>query len=186
MNSNFGLFLYQKEKKDLQVLKDLMQLLRTNSPSRSVSFSYVEARTSLIPHLTLWENLQLEVGVSSLQEFQRDLHPQFKNLLSLLRDPHMLTSAATLGETLVVSLLKGIVSPSQNILVDVNEDLLSPVLMQMLKSCFIELTKIKTVYLASAQPSIWLDCAFGLVTRKDYRFEVVELGAENLKRHWAA
>ncbi len=186
MNQNFGLYLFQKDKKDLHVLKDLMQLLRTTSPSKLVSFSYVEAKTSLIPHLSLWENLQLEIGGATWGEFLKDLGPEFRALVGLVKDPHQLTADASHCDKFIFSLVKGIVSPSQNLLIDVNEDLLSPALLHTFKKAFVEATRSKVVYLASAEASLWLDCAFSLVTRKDYRFEITRLGEEDLKRHWAA
>lgn len=180
-----GLYLYRKEMPDLTVLKDLLQFLRTNSRSAGNSFSYIEAKTSLHPHLTLWENLQLEVGTRSWNEFQQELKPEWLSLIKLIKDPHRKTSEAQTWECFMVSLLKGLLIPSQNLLIDMNEDLLSPFMIQQFKKCVLLATKEKTVYLATANSSLWMDCAHTMVSRKEYKFEILDLDAENLKLKWA-
>ena len=187
MNSTspLGLYLLKKESTEQTVLKDLLQFLRTNAPGKGNSFSYIEANTSLHPHLSLWENLQLEVGATSWKEFQLGLNSDTLPLVKLIRDPMLLTSKAECWEKFLVSLIKGLMSPSQSLLIDMNEDLLSPFMIQQFKKCILEATKGKSVYLASGHSSLWIDCAHTLVGRKEYRFEIESLDVEILKLKWA-
>lgn len=182
----FGLYLLKKPDQDARVLKDLLQLLRTNSPGKSSSFSYIEAQTSLHPHLSLWENLQLEVGTTTWNDFQYILKPEWASLVKLIKQPELQASHAEVWEKFLVSFIKGIMTSSQNLLIDMNEELLSPFLIQLFKRSVLESTKEKTVYLATANTSLWLDCAHTLVDRKDYEFQIQALNSDHIKRNWAA
>lgn len=181
-----GIYLYQKESHDRKVLKDMLQLLRTSNPGKPNSFSYIEAETSLHPHLSLWENLQLEIGPSSLKELEMTLRPEWLALLSLINQPNQLTKDAPTWEKFTASLLKGLMNPSQNLLIDMNEDLFTPFILQSFKKSVIDATKHKTIYLASGHSGLWLDCAHTLVGRREYEFEIQLLDQETIKRHWAA
>lgn len=187
MNSEkqFGLYLFKKESQDHKVLKDLLQFVRSHSPSKRHSFSYIEAETSLHPHLSLWENLQVETGSSNWKEFQQGLKPEWQSLVKLLKDPAGLSRDSETWERFLVSLLKGLVSPSHNLLIDMNEDLLSPFMIQQFKKSLLLATQEKNVFLASAHSSLWLDCAHSLVGRKEFKFEIEALNVENLRLKWA-
>lgn len=182
----YGLYLFQKHSQDHKVLKELLQFLRSTAPGKSHSFSYIEAETSLHPHLSLGENLQLEVGFKNWKDFEQSLKPEWASLVKLLKDPNLTASRAETWERFIVSLLKGLMIPSQNLLVDMNEELLSPFLIQSLKKSVLQATQEKTVFLASAHSSLWLDCAHSLVNRNEYQFEVQTLDPEILKKYWAA
>lgn len=188
MNSQkpFGIYLYKKEAQDRKALKDLLQLLRTNNPGKGHSFSYIEAETSLHPHLSLWENLQIEIGPSNFKELESTLKPECLALLNLIKKPHQLTETADVWEKFMTSLLKGMMNTSQNLLIDMNEELLSPFMIQNFKKSIVEATKDKTIYLATNHTSLWLDCAHTIVSRKEYAFEIQTLDQEVIKRHWAA
>jgi ABC-type branched-subunit amino acid transport system ATPase component len=188
MNSHrpLGLYLYKKESQDRKVLKDLLRFLRTNTPGKSQSFSYIEAETSLHPNLSLWENLQIELGSPNWSEFHHALKPEWAALVNLLKRPDLKAQDATIWEKFLVSLLKGLMIPSKNLLIDMNEELLSPFLIQSFKKSMIEATKDKTVYLASANSSLWLDCAHTLVDSNEYTFNVQSLNSDHIKKHWAA
>ncbi|WP_408096240.1 hypothetical protein ACJVC5_14465 [Peredibacter sp. HCB2-198] len=188
MNSQrpFGIYLYKKETQDRKVLKDLLQLLKTNCPAKGNSFSYIEAETSLHPHLSLWDNLQIEIGPSSLKELEHTLKPEWLALLSLLKQPHQLTQDSQTWEKFMTSLLKGLMNPSQNLLIDMNEDLFSPFMLQSFKKSVMESTKDKTIYLATNHTSLWLDCAHTLVGRNGYAFDIQTLDPETVKKHWVA
>ncbi len=175
-----GLYLFHKERKDQHVLKDLLQLLRTHAPAKTISFAYVEANTSLIPHLSLWENLQLEVGGSSWKEFCASLKPEWHSLVNLLSNSHVKTHEAQIWEKFTVSLLKALLTPSPNILIDMNEDLLPPLMIQNYKRIFLAVASSKQVYLASSNSSLWLDCAHSLVTRNGYEFVIEALYSSKL------
>lgn len=181
----FGLFLFQKERQDHQVLKDMLQLMKSNCRGRSTGFAYVEAQTSLIPGLSLWENIQLVVGTKSWSDFLQTLSPQWEALARLLRHPEKLSEHAEQWEKFCVSLLKGLHSPGTHLLVDMNEDLISPLMVQNFKKTLIVAAKERHIYLASANPSLWLDCSHTLITRKNFEFVSESLDQEMVKLHWA-
>lgn len=185
MDKQFGLYLYKKENQDQKVLKDLLQFVRSHSPAKTLSFSYIEAETSLHPHLSLWENLQLEIGASSWKEFQEKLKPEWLNLVKLIKDPEILTEKSEPWEKFLISLLKGLTHSSQNLLIDMNEDMFSPFMIAQFKKAMLLATHDKNVFLASAHSSLWLDCTHTIVNRKEYKFELEILGSENLKLKWA-
>ncbi len=182
----FGLYLYKKHSLTQPALKDLLQFLKTVAPVQSNSFSFVEGESSLHPNLSLWENLQLETGAGCLREFQGTLNSEHRALVNLLQEPAIPCREAQNWERFIVSLLKGIISPSRNLLVDMNEELLTPHLIQSFKKNVLLAATTKTVFLASANTSLWLDCAHSLVDRKEYRFEVETLDGEIIRKHWIA
>lgn len=185
-DAKFGLYLFQKPSSDLKVLKDLLQFLKTLSPGKKSSFSYIEAETSLHPHLSLWENLQLEAGVSNWQDLKTSLKPDQVALLNLLKSPDQKSLDSEFWENFTVSLLKGLINPSQHLLIDMNEKHLTPFMIQNFKKIVLHTTQYKTIYLASANSSLWLDCAHTLVDRKEYKFEIQSLDSDKIKKHWVA
>lgn len=186
MNSSYGLSLFNKYQQDSKVLKDLLQYLKTYSRATGHSFSYIEAETSLHPDLSLWENIQVEMGPLSMREIQGSLKPDLSALLNLIKNPEMKTREAAAWEKFLISLVKGITGPSQNLLIDLNEDFLSPLIIQQFKKNILQATQSKQVILATANSSLWLDCAHTIVTRKEFKFEIETIGSENLKKHWIA
>lgn len=181
----FGIYLFTKPSSDQMVLKELLQFVRTVSPVNGSSFSYIEANTSLHPNLSLWENLQLESGVSSWKDFQHTLNPEQIALVNLLKDPARKCKDAANWEKFLVSLIKGLVGPSRNLLVDMNEGLFSPFVIQQFKRSVLSGAEQKTVYLASANTSLWLDCAHSIVSRQEYKFQIQNLNQDIVKKHWA-
>lgn len=180
-----GFYLYKKGTEKSVALKDLLQLLRSHNSKGAHSFSYIEAKSSLHPHLSLWENLQLEIGNGSWEEFKKDLKPEWIALVNLVKEPYQLASKSAPWECFVISLLKGLMLPSQHLLIDMQEDVLSPFMIQQLKKAVLEATKEKVVYLASAHTSLWLDCAHTLVDRKQFLFVSESLDHESIKLKWA-
>lgn len=182
----YGLYIYRKERKDLNVLKDLLQFVRSHNTQKTVSFAYIEAETSLIPNLSLWENLQLINGENSWKDLCQNIDKQWMPLVNLIQNPHIQTSEAKSWEKFLVSLLKGLLAPGKVLLIDFNEDLFPPLIVQNLKKNLIKINEYKTIYLASASTSLWLDCAHSIVTRNQFEFEIESLDQESIKRHWAA
>lgn len=182
----YGLCLFQKETRHGLVLKDMLQLVKSQNPGKIVNFSYVEAQSSLLPNLSLWENLQLEAGVSKWSDLTTSLKPEWLPLLNLLSRPQTQVSDAHLWEKFALSLLKSMVGSSGHILIDMNEEILSPFMIQVFKNVCIQIAPEKNVVLATANSSLWLDCANSLVTRKGFQFQVEKLDEEKLKAHWVA
>lgn len=174
MNQNvqYGLYLLQKGRSDQCVLKDLLQLLKVQNPGKNVQFAYIEAKSSLIPHISLWENLQVAIGGHNWKDFQDHLEPDWKALSNLIRNPHVLVSDASDWERLTVSLLKGLVTHSPNLLVDMNEELHSPFNLQSFKRILLKIAERREIFLASSNPSLWLDSCHSLVSRQGYEFKI--------------
>lgn len=181
----FGVYLFKKKSPEQTVLKDLLQFVRTVSPSQSSSFSYIEASTSLHPQLSLWENFQLETGAASWKDFHQSLAPEYSALVNLLKEPALKCKDAQVWEKFLVSLVKGLIGPSKNLLLDMNEEMLSPFLIQHFKKSVLSTVQNKTVFIASANTSLWLDCAHSLVDRKEYEFQIESLSLD-IKKHWIA
>jgi hypothetical protein len=179
-----GLYLYRKNSQEHRALKEMLQFVKTVSPSSALSFSYVEAHDSLHPHLSLWENLQLVMaGVSTWKELYQGLIPEEQALLNLLKEPSKKVRDAEVWEKFIVSFFKAVLGPSKNILIDMNEELISPFLIEGLKKMVLSCMETKRVYLASANMPVWLDCAHSIVKRIEYKFEVEPLNAEIIKNH---
>lgn len=185
--NSFGLYLFQKDRKDSQVLKDLLQLLKTNFQGKSLAFAYVSAENSLLPNLSLWENLQLVAGHASWKEFSQSTKPEWESLVRLITRPDLLAKHAENWEKFNISLLKGLIGQA-HLLIDMNEDQLSPLIIQNLKKTILGTvtTPDRQIYLASAVSSLWFDCAHSIVSRKEYEFITQKLDASLIKRHWVA
>lgn len=185
MSSQSGFYLYQKQEGDFHVLKDLLHLMKFSTPKRG-QFFYVEGENSLLPHLTLIENLQLVAPFESWRDFVGLLNPEYRSLVNLIQKPGRLASEAETWEKFLVCLLKGLVSPSEHFLINMNEEGLSPFMVKKFKETLILLSTKKTVFLATKHTSLWLDCAHSLVRRNDFKFEVEVLNAQLVKKHWEA
>jgi ABC-type branched-subunit amino acid transport system ATPase component len=187
MNSKapFGLHLYKKNTKQQNALKDLLQLMKSQQKGQPVNFAYVEGENSLIPKLTLWENLQIVSGARTYTELNKLLKPEWSTLLNLLGNPDKAAYQAEPWEKFLVSLIKGILT-SGHLLIDMNEDHLSPFMVAHFKKVLMNIAMDKQVYLATAISGLWLDCAHSLITKKEYQFLVEILSEEDLKRHWVA
>lgn len=188
MNSSkpIGIYLFKKPTQDSSALKELLQFVRSSMPGKGHSFSYIEARSSLHPNLSLLENLKIEIGFNHSKEFYSTLKPEWSSLVKLLQRPDIKTSEAQCWEKFIISLLKGLMIPSKNLIIDINEDLLSPFLIMHLKNSILNSTNEKNVILASANSSLWLDCAHTLVNRHDFKFEMQKMDPVNLKKSWVA
>ncbi len=185
-NKTFGFYLYQKQGPHELVLKDMLQLLKVTCIQKSSSFAYIESQTSLIPHLSLWENIQIQTSGQNWKEFLKTLGPEVSGLAKILREPNKLAQEAEAWEKFTVSLIKGLINPAPSLLVDMNEELLSPLMIQHFKKILLNESSNKKIYLASANTSLWLDSAHSFVTRKGYEFSIEHLDVERVKKHWVA
>lgn len=188
MNSTkpFGLYLFQKPSTDVLALKDMLQYLKSSSPGKRHSFAYIEAETSLHPHLSLWENLQIETGPGTLKDYSENLLPEQLALVRLLSDMDKKACEAQVWEKFIVSFIKGQINPAQNLLIDFNENILSPFMIQKMKQTIIQSSEVKNILVASAHTSLWLDCAHTLIQRKEFEFETKSLNIQDLKKYWAS
>lgn len=181
-DSQFGFYLFPKDRPQAIVLKEMLQFLRTQSRGKSPSFSFVESETSLIPHLTLWENLHVVSGGQSWKEFTQTLEGEWGHLANLIQQPNGKAEESTAWERLAVSLLKATLT-SGHVLVDIEETQHSPFNLQLFKKALVNLGQTRNVFIASANTSLWLDSVHSLVTREGFDFKVTELDQRIIKRH---
>lgn len=177
-----GIWIYQKERKDQNTLKDFLQFLRSNSPQKNIQFSYVEAQNSLIKDLSLWENLKLEVGGSSWREVAHTLRPEWAVLMNVIRDPNILAQNSQHWERFMIGLLKGLMSETPHLIIDMNEDHLPSFLVSNVKKVLSATQSTKQIYLASANPELWIECAHTKIIRNNYLFETQNLVPSELRR----
>lgn len=186
VNENYGLYLFKKERENENSLKEMLQFLKSQAVFKNTNFSYIEAETSLHPHLSLIENLQVELGKIAWDELPFYLTKELQGLVNLVANPNKNALEADTWEKFLVSFVKGTLLPTKNLIIDVNEATLSPFLIQQFKKNILEVTQFKSVYLATANTSLWLDCAHSLVGRNGYEFEVEALGPELVRKNWAS
>jgi hypothetical protein len=177
----FGYYLFQKSPGPSVALKDMLRFTRTYSPGKGLQFAHVEGETSLIPHLTLWENLHVVTGGQSWSELVAGLDLDLRPLVNLIQNPDVITKKATPWERLTVSLIKATLMNAQHILVDINEELHSHINILNFKRTITVLAQKKNVYIATTNISLWMDCAHSLVKADGYEFIIEELELERLK-----
>lgn len=182
-----GLYVYERKTPTASpVLKDLLQLSKTVSQGKTQGFSFVHGTGSLIPNLTLWENLQLSAPHELWDDFVKDNHPTLKGLIPLLKEPYKRASVSSAWECFLVSLMKGILEPTPHLLVDMQEEMFPQFIVKTIKATLMKSSSDKTVYLSSTAPSMWLDCAHHLVRKDGFAFIFEEMDAELIRRHWSA
>lgn len=184
-NKPFGLYVYHKDPKNFHVLKDLLQLMKVSAIRKNAQFFYVEDQNSLLPQLSLCENMQLVGPFESWKDFVATLNPEHRSLVNLIKQPHLPAHAAQPWECFLISLLKAMVTPSENLLINMNEDALSPFMVKAFKQILLSVGQSKQVYLATSYPSLWLDCAHSLVTRTEYVFDIEKLDETLIRKHWS-
>ena len=180
-NVQTGFYLFQKSQGSSNALKEMLQFLRSDSPGRNLQFAYVEANTSLIPHLTLWENLHIVIGGSSWKEFVSQLEVDWHPLVNLIKDPDILASVATSCDKLTISLIKATLIKSQHLIVDIDQDHYSPLNFLHFKKMLIKLAQRKNILIATADTALWLDSSHSLIKKNGYEFIVEKLSLDKIK-----
>jgi hypothetical protein len=183
MGKTAGPFLYYKSEAEQNVLKDMLQFLRSQGPGKAQSFSYIEAKTSLLPNLSLWENLQLEIGSNSVKDYTSQLKPEYEALFRLLKKPETKAKEADYWETFIVSLLKGMTGQSRHLLIDINEKYLSALMIEQLKKILIAASLEKFIFLATANTSLWTDCAQTIIRRNSFEFVLEEVVSQSVLKY---
>jgi hypothetical protein len=181
-NTQNGFYLFPKTLCTDNALKEMLQFLRSDSPGKSLQFSYVEAETSLLPHLTLWENLHVVFGGQNWKELITHLEVDWQPLVMLIKNPDILAGEATSWDRLTISLIKATLIKSQNLLVDINEDQYSQLNLMNFKKILMSISQQKNVYIATANTSVWLESSHSLIKRDGYKFLVETLGQDKIKR----
>lgn len=177
-----GFYLFQKSRSSDSTLREMLQFLKSHGPSRSLQFAYVEAETSLIPHLSLWENLQLMNGAANWNEFVAQFESEWQPLLNLIQNPDLMASAAGPWERLTISLIKATLIKSNHILIDIDESKHSPLNLANFKKMLNTISEHKSIYIATSDTAQWVDSAHSLITRDGYKFVVESMTLERSKR----
>jgi hypothetical protein len=185
-NDQNGFYLFQKSQSTDTALKEMLQFLKSDSPRKSLQFGYVEAETSLIPDLTLWENLHVVVGGTTWNDLISHLEVDWHPLVNLIKNPHTPALAASPWERFTVSLIKATLIQSQHILVDINENNYSPLNLLNFKKILMTIAQQKNVYIATSNTSLWVDSSHSLVRRNGYAFVLESLNSNQIKRHRTA
>ncbi len=175
-----GIHLFTKANGTDTSLKEMLQFIKSQIPGKSPQFAYVESETSLIPHLTLWENIQLISGGRSWQEFILSLEAEWLPMTKIT-NPHRLASEATHWERLTVSLIKASLSPATYLLIDMNEQLHAPLNVQIFKKMLLTIASNKTVFVATANQPIWLDATLRIISKEGFKFEIEDFAHPKIK-----
>lgn len=181
-----GFYIFAKAACADHTLKEMLQFLRSEAPGKSLQFAYVESETSLIPHLSLWENLHVVVGGSSWREFTESLDLDWKTLLKLIPDPHAKASTVSSWERFTVSLLKATLIKSEHIMIDINEESFSALNLKNFQKILLSISVEKNIYISTANPQTWFDKAHSLIKRENYKFIVEDLRVEKSKEKKSA
>lgn len=181
----FGLVLYEKKTTDLNVFKDLVHLMKHRSGRRE-SFCFVDDSTGLIPHLSLFENVQISSHIEFWREVNALIPEEYHSWINLIQKPHLTASEAQGWERVLVGLLKGLLTPTDTFLVHIQEGDLSMFMMKSFKELLLKVAESKNVYLATSAPGFWLDSASCLVQRVGPKFNSQDLNHDLLRSNWKA
>jgi hypothetical protein len=181
-----GLYLYQKKSNKLLVLKDLIKLHKTIAKTGPLLFSYVEAKSSLHPELTLWENIKLATGNANWREFCQTLCPHINFLLKYISNAHQKASESSTLERFIVAFIQGY-QEKETLLIDVDEDLLNLDFIQDLNRIFVNQEIKKKIYLATANPNLWSSLSDQIFYKDEKnQFQMMKLNPDKTKNSWAA
>jgi hypothetical protein len=176
-----GYYLFQKSQGPGIALKDMLQFVRTQGPGKGLQFAHVESENSLMPHLSLWENVHVVTGGSSWRELISSQQNELQSLFHLIPNPDIRSMDATPWERLIVSLIKATLMNSQHVIVEVEENLLSPLNLLNFKKMLTHLCEKTNVYISTRNTELWLDAAHSLITRDGYQFIVEIIDPERVK-----
>jgi len=175
-----GINIYLKDNCSHSVLRDLMQIHKTQCPRGPFAFI---ASDALLPNLSLWENLHIVSGGLNWQDVLTSAGREEQSLMRLIKNPNIITAEAHNWERFIISLLKGLKTRG-NLLIDMREDELNPMMVQLFKKIFVRLQR--NIIIASDTVSLWLDCSTRIYSKKDFIIHVEELNPELVRKHWGA
>lgn len=182
-SQKFGLVVLEKKSTDLNVFKDLVHLMKHRS-NRRESFCFVDDATGLIPHLSLFENVQISSHIEFWREVNGLIPSEYHSWVNLIQKPHLAASEAQGWERVLVGLLKGLLTPTDTFLVHIQEEDLSMFMMKSFKDLLLQVAEKKNVYVATSAPGFWLDSASCLVQRTGHKFDSQDLNQDLLRAKW--
>lgn len=180
-DKNSDIFLFsQAENKEASgsSLNEFLQFLKFNRVSIPYKFTYVSAKDSLIPDLTLKQNLLLDYTIASLTE-EKEVH--FKNFLKNKANVYLealygmivnindIPSNATAEEIKIICLMKAIITEAPFIFLESPEkDLSFDAFKLFQKALQYQLkNQTQTVFITTPNESIWNH----LISKKVHRGE---------------
>lgn len=184
-SQKFGLVVLERKTSDLNAFKDLVHLMKHRSARRE-SFCFVDEATGLIPHLSLFENVQITSHIEFWREVSGLVPQEYHSWVNLIQKPHLIARDAEAWERVLIGLLKGIIAPTDTFLVSLEEEELSPFMMKSVKELLLKVAEKKNVYVATRAPGFWIDSASCLVQRQGHRFDSQNLDPERLRANWKA
>jgi ABC-type uncharacterized transport system YnjBCD ATPase subunit len=173
-HTSYGFFLFQKDQTQTIVLKDMLRYLKTQQRGKTISFTYVESEGSLMPHLSLWENLHVVNNDINWNDLKKTLAPEWTQMIGLIQHPDCLASRASSWERMATSLLKANLTNSPFVLVDINEQLYSSFDLELIKKVLLSLAQTRQVYMASSNTSLWLEHSQSLVKVDGHGFKILD------------
>jgi hypothetical protein len=176
MKSNqSGYFIFHKSSGPSVPLKDMLQFLKGHTKVKGLQFAHVEGESSLMPDLSLWENLHVVCGGQSWNELISGVETEVKPLVQLIKNPDILSQHATPWEKLAVSLIKASLMKTPHILIEICESEHSELNLFNFKKILSQMSQNKVIFLATGRPEDWLNEAHFLVRRNGYEFVIEEL-----------
>ncbi len=176
-----GYYLFQKQHGPSIALKDMLQFVRTQAPGKGLQFAHVESETSLMPHLSLWENIHVVSGGSSWSDLVLTQETELRPLFQLIANPDIRSKDASPWERLIVSLIKATLMNAQHVMVEIEETHLSALNMLNFKKMLTLLCEKTNVYISTTNTDPWLDSAHSLIKRNGYEFIVETIDQEKIK-----
>lgn len=165
--------LFIKELKDSKALRPVLQYLKSKTPGKKFSFSYVEDSDGLLPHLNLLENIQVITNHHNWKEVLESLPTDLKALGNLVSHHEKTPIEATPWDHLIIGLIKAHFQDSHYIIVDLCEDNHNHFNLIQLKRY---LSKVqKNTVIASHNMSLWLDMTDVLIERNAIEFKSTKL-----------
>lgn len=165
--------LFIKEQKDSKSLRPVLQYLKSKTPGKKFSFSYVEDSDGLLPHLNLLENIQVITSHNTWKEILDSLPTELKALGNLISHHEKLPNESTAWDHLIIGLIKAHFQDSHYIIVDLCEDNHNHFNLIQLKRY---LSKVqKNIVVASHNMSLWLDMTDTLIERNTIEFKSTKL-----------
>lgn len=186
---NFEIYLFNEQKNLLSSskLNDFLAFLKFHKIGHPYKFSFVSEEASLIPEMTLNQNILIDFSPNSLTESKE---VQFQDFLKLpenralevlyytLELPHELPEQSNAQMKKVCSLIKSLLYEGEFIFLEAPETELSPEILVLFINALKErMTSRKiNVLVSSKTPEVWLPHAHSSVERSpDFSFLITAL-----------
>jgi len=183
---NFEIYLFKYDTLDLgpSKLNEFLSFLKFHKVSLPFKFSFVSKEASLIPEMTLNENILIDFSPNSLteskevqfQEFLKDpKHRALEELYHTIALPHEMPGQSDAQMKKVCSLIKSLLYEGQFVFFEGPEIDLGPETLKLFTAALREHAKNRqmNIFIYSQDLPLWTPQAHKIVERKkDYSFHV--------------